>query len=465
RRIESTRRFGLDFIKDDDDDDDDDDDITSGSPLSSSCCPPQVLVELKELVVNRNQELQWQETARWTKFEGAVEAESRPYLSPLSFHSLLELRRTITQGDVLLDLKERTLQGISEQVVRQLVRSQQIQDQDRDLVQNLILLRHSCLRDEKDDGWSSSQSEPSKAQSNHREPEEKKLSERGPERAEATLVLVGTLDGLDRPCVAFVRLQESVLLEAVLDVPVPVRFLFLLLGPPTSSLNYHLIGRSISTLMSDTRFHQAMYQVDNQQDLLATIDRLLECSEGLLIFLNVLVFIPIGSPGPSKPREDHLKRSGRLFGGLVRDVTRRYPQYLSDITDALNPQCMAAVIFIYFAALSPAITFGGLLAEKTEGLMGVSELMVATAVQGTVFSLVGAQPLLVIGFSGPLLVFEEAFYSFCRVNGVDYLTGRVWIGFWLVLIVLLTVAFEGSVLVALVSRFTQEIFSFLITQH
>lgn len=43
--------------------------------------------------------------------------------------------------------------------------------------------------------------------------------------------------------------------------------------------------------------------------------------------------------------------------------------------------------------------------------MGVSELMVATAVQGTVFSLVGAQPLLVIGFSGPLLVFEEAFYS------------------------------------------------------
>lgn len=102
-------------------------------------------------------------------------------------------------GDVLLDLKERTLQGISEQVVRQLVRSQQIQDQDRDLVQNLILLRHrsvtncqsfvcptsvsptsvllvfSCLRDEKDDGWSSSQSEPSKAQSNHREPEEKKV--------------------------------------------------------------------------------------------------------------------------------------------------------------------------------------------------------------------------------------------------------------------------------------------------
>ena len=45
-------------------------------------------------------------------------------------------------------------------------------------------------------------------------------------------------------------------------------------------------------------------------------------------------------------------------------MARRYPQYLSDIRDALNAQCMAAIIFIYFAALSPAITFGGLLGES-----------------------------------------------------------------------------------------------------
>lgn len=61
--------------------------------------------------------------------------------------------------------------------------------------------------------------------------------------------------------------------------------------------------------------------------------------------------------------DDPLKRTRRPFGGLVRDVRRRYPKYISDFKDALNPQCMAAVIFIYFAALSPAITFGGLLGE------------------------------------------------------------------------------------------------------
>lgn len=46
---------------------------------------------------------------------------------------------------------------------------------------------------------------------------------------------------------------------------------------------------------------------------------------------------------------------------MLRDIKRRYQYYKSDITDALNAQVLAAVIFIYFAALSPAITFGGLL--------------------------------------------------------------------------------------------------------
>lgn len=58
--------------------------------------------------------------------------------------------------------------------------------------------------------------------------------------------------------------------------------------------------------------------------------------------------------------------------------------------------------------------------EKTEGLIGVSELIVSTAVQGVVFCLLGAQPLLVVGFSGPLLVFEEAFYSVSPQTFLDF---------------------------------------------
>lgn len=68
--------------------------------------------------------------------------------------------------------------------------------------------------------------------------------------------------------------------------------------------------------------------------------------------------------------DDPLRRTGRPFGGLIRDVRRRYPHYLSDFRDALDPQCLAAVIFIYFAALSPAITFGGLLGKQGFWLVG-----------------------------------------------------------------------------------------------
>lgn len=61
----------------------------------------------------------------------------------------------------------------------------------------------------------------------------------------------GCVEFLEQPAMAFIRLSEAVLLESVLEVPVPVRFLFALLGPAQSNMDYHEIGRSFSTLMSD----------------------------------------------------------------------------------------------------------------------------------------------------------------------------------------------------------------------
>lgn len=517
--------------------------------------PHEVFVELNELTMDKNQEMQWKETARWIKFEEDVEEETdrwgKPHVASLSFRSLLELRKAISHGAVLLDLDQKTLPGIAHQVVEQMIISDQIKAEDRANVLRALLLKHSHPSDEKEHSSPfprnisaaslgslithhhsanhTHQPEPSvtdplmgtvhaagdtetridveKNEVQQKEPtmvpgmhrskskHELKLLEKIPENAEATVVLVGSVDFLEQPTMAFVRLQEAVELESVLEVPVPVRFLFVLLGPPTTSMDYHQIGRSISTLMSDKQFHEAAYLADDRQDLLNAINSFLDCSivlppsemGGDELLRSVARFqremlrkreeeevkLLAKEPKsfeekealltPLKKSDDPLERTGRPFGGLIRDVRRRYPKYISDFKDALNSQCMAAVIFIYFAALSPAITFGGLLGEKTDGLIGVSELIVSTSVQGVIFCLLGAQPLLIVGFSGPLLVFEEAFHSFCKSNEMEYLTGRVWIGFWLIIIVIVTVAFEGSFLVRFVSRFTQEIFSFLIS--
>lgn len=71
-------------------------------PFEFSLSPPQVFVELNELIMDKNQEMQWRETARWIKFEEDVEEETdrwgKPHVASLSFRSLLELRKTISHG-------------------------------------------------------------------------------------------------------------------------------------------------------------------------------------------------------------------------------------------------------------------------------------------------------------------------------------------------------------------------------
>ena len=73
-----------------------------------------------------------------------------------------------------------------------------------------------------------------------------------PQDAEATSVLVGELSGLEKPALCFVRLAEGTILNGLTEVPIPVRFLFVLLGPESSDkVDYHEIGRCFSTLMSN----------------------------------------------------------------------------------------------------------------------------------------------------------------------------------------------------------------------
>ena len=59
----------------------------------------------------------------------------------------------------------------------------------------------------------------------------------------------------------------------------------------------------------------------------------------------------------------------RFFGGLVDDIKRKAPFYKSDVVDALHVQSLASFVFLYFACLTPIITFGGLLGDATDNNM------------------------------------------------------------------------------------------------
>ena len=65
-----------------------------------------------------------------------------------------------------------------------------------------------------------------------------------PKGAEASNILVGEVDFLEKPLSAFIRLQEATILGDLTEVDVPTRFLFVLLGPFVSNFYQHVISQS-----------------------------------------------------------------------------------------------------------------------------------------------------------------------------------------------------------------------------
>ncbi|XP_040297453.1 sodium-driven chloride bicarbonate exchanger [Bufo bufo] len=307
-----------------------------------------------------------------------------------------------------------------------------------------------------------------------------------PAGAEASNILVGELEFLDRAVVAFVRLSPAVLLSGLTEVPIPSRFLFILLGPLGKGQQYHEIGRSIATLMTDEVFHDVAYKAKDRNDLVSGIDE----------FLDQVTVLPPGewdpsirieppknvpsqekrktpgvpngtaALGESEEHEGHsgpeLQRTGRLFGGLILDIKRKAPFFWSDFRDAFSLQCLASFLFLYCACMSPVITFGGLLGEATEGRISAIESLFGASMTGIAYSLFGGQPLTILGSTGPVLVFEKILFKFCKEYGLSYLSLRASIGLWTAFNCIVLVATDASSLVCYITRFTEEAFAALI---
>ncbi|XP_050482169.1 electrogenic sodium bicarbonate cotransporter 1 isoform X9 [Bombus huntii] len=308
-----------------------------------------------------------------------------------------------------------------------------------------------------------------------------------PAGAEASNILVGEVDFLDKTLSAFIRLSQAGIMGDLTEVPVPTRFIFVLLGPTGGITGFHEIGRAMATLMSDEVFHDVAYKAKNRNHLLAGIDEFLDAVTVLppgewdpAIRIEPPAAIPSQDvrkrPKEEKPKEDlddeadeqklreesGLSRTGRLFGGLVNDIKRKVPFYFSDFKDALALQCVASFIFLYFACLSPIITFGGLLSEATGKNMAAMESLVSGFVCGIGYGFFSGQPLTILGSTGPVLVFETIVYEFCKKSDWNYMSFRFWIGSWITLILVILVAIDASAFVCYITRFTEENFATLI---
>ncbi|KAM7320138.1 hypothetical protein ACRRTK_020581 [Alexandromys fortis] len=400
---------------------------------------PLLFIQLNELL-GWPQALEWRETGRWMLFEEKLEVDagrwSAPHVPTLALPSLQNLRSLLAEGIVLLDCQAQSLLELVEQVIS----GESLSPELRGQLQALLLQRpqhhiqtagiRPCRGPNAFRNASFDEDTPMKLQN--------PLKQKLPPGAEAAAVLAGELGFLAQPLGAFVRLRTPVVLEPLTEVILPSRFFCLLLGPPTLGRSYHEMGRAAAVLLSDPQFQWSVRRANSLHDLLAALDA----------FLQEVTTLPPGR----------------------WDRTARIPppkclpsQHKSDFLDALHPQCFSAVLYIYLATVTNAITFGGLLGDATEGAQGVLESFLGTAVAGAAFCLMAGQPLTILSSTGPVLVFERLLFSFSRDHSLDYLPFRLWVGIWVATFCLVLVATEASLLVRYFTRFTEEGFCALIS--
>uniref|UniRef100_A0A8C6TAM6 Anion exchange protein n=1 Tax=Neogobius melanostomus TaxID=47308 RepID=A0A8C6TAM6_9GOBI len=466
--------------------------------------PTPTLFTEMDTLQREGDELEWKESARWVKFEEKVEEGgerwSKPHVSTLSLHSLFELRTCLQTGTVLLDLDGYSLAQIIEEGM--------ITPDLRDKI-TFVLLRkhrhqtkkpiHRSLVDIGKSGSSNGSEFPPVLQLTSRSMNDisdtpstdqlkNKFMKKIPRDAEASNVLVGEVDFLTKPFVAFVRLSQCPPGEWTQNT-IPL-FLFVLLGPQGKAKSYNEIGRAIATLMVDDLFSDVAYKARDREDLIAGIDE----------FLDEVIVLPPGEwdpkiriePPKKVPSADkrlnmngsaggggrvsdddempeqhelgeELAFTGRFCGGLYLDIKRKLPWFLSDFYEGFHIQSISAVLFIYLGCITNAITFGGLLGDATDNYQGVMESFLGTALAGSVFCMFGGQPLIILSSTGPILIFEKLLYEFSKKNGIDYMELRLWIGIHSCLQCFLLVATDASYIIKYMTRFTEEGFSSLIS--
>ncbi|XP_068594962.1 electrogenic sodium bicarbonate cotransporter 4 [Brachionichthys hirsutus] len=523
--------------------------------------PTPTLFTEMDTLQREGDELEWKESARWVKFEEKVEEGgerwSKPHVSTLSLHSLFELRTCLQTGTVLLDLDGYSLPQIVEDIIERQIEEGMFPPELREKI-TFILLRkhrhqtkkpiHRSLADIGKTGSSTSRNVGSRAgaglgsSSNvNRSTEDlqvrqqsgsygrlghaqsrsmndiadtpspdqlkNKFMKKIPRDAEASNVLVGEVDFLIKPFVAFVRLAQATTLGGLTEVPVPTRFLFILLGPQGKAKSYNEIGRAIATLMVDDLFSDVAYKARDREDLIAGIDE----------FLDEVIVLPPGEwdpkiriEPPKKVPSAETRRSafslnelgqmngaaggggagggggggglaqdeampeqhelgeelvftGRFCGGLYLDIKRKLPWLPSDFYEGFHIQSISAVLFIYLGCITNAITFGGLLGDATDNYQGVMESFLGTALAGSTFCLLGGQPLIILSSTGPILIFEKLLFEFSKSSDIDYMELRLWIGIHSCLQCLILVATDASYIIRYMTRFTEEGFSSLIS--
>ena len=327
------------------------------------------------------------------------------------------LRKSIAEGNCLLNLDERSMEGILRAAGDFLVQTGRLDEDQRDEALSGLLQRE-------------------------------RESPTAIGHACAIPHYYGSM--FAEPIMVFIRLQHPLNLGA--PDGVATRFVFLLVGPEQSAAKHLDTLATIARLMADNEFQYEATGARTQQAVIDALDRHLRRSR------------PSVPPSATPPRKA-LAESKWPLEGLMQDVRRRWSHYASDLKDGFHPKCASSIFFLFFACLAPAVTFGGIMGLATDGQIGPVEMLTASAACGVLYALFAGQPLIILGGIGPLLIFTIILYQLCGDLDVGdhFLSVYGWVGLWTGLFTVLLAVTNASNLMRYFTRFTDEIFSALMS--
>lgn len=156
------------------------------------------------------------------------------------------------------------------------------------------------------------------------------------------------------------------------------------------------------------------------------------------------------------------------FRGIKNDLNGRLLCYKQDWIGGIKAgfRILAPTTYIFFASAIPVISFGEQLERSTEGLLTAVHTLASTAVCGIIHSIIGGQPLLILGVAEPTVIMYTFMYDFAKQRpelGHDlFLPWTGWVCVWTAALLFLLAILGACSIINRFTRVAGELFGLLI---
>ncbi|CAL5093012.1 unnamed protein product [Urochloa decumbens] len=154
--------------------------------------------------------------------------------------------------------------------------------------------------------------------------------------------------------------------------------------------------------------------------------------------------------------------------GIKNDLHGRLACYKQDWTGGFRAgiRILAPTTYIFFASAIPVISFGEQLERNTDGVLTAVQTLASTALCGIIHSIVGGQPLLILGVAEPTVLMYTFMFNFAKdrpdLGRNMFLAWTGWVCVWTAILLFLLAILGACSIINRFTRIAGELFGLLI---